>query len=80
MFCIPDAWRDPRFADNPMLAGTQLLRFYAGAPLVDDDGLTLGMLCVIDSTPRDPLRPAERRRLSELARLAVKRLEQLRPV
>lgn len=37
------------------------------------------MLCVIDSTPRDPLRPAERRRLSELARLAVKRLEQLRP-
>nr|WP_066486353.1 GAF domain-containing protein [uncultured Sphingomonas sp.] len=80
VFCIPDAWRDPRFADNPMLAGTQLLRFYAGAPLVDDDGLTLGMLCVIDSTPRDPLRPAERRRLSELARLAVKRLEQLRPV
>jgi len=30
---IPDAAADPRFADNPLVAGEPRIRFYAGEPL-----------------------------------------------
>lgn len=48
---IPDAFRDERFADNPIVTGEPRVRFYAGFPLVLD-GLALGALCLIDFHPR----------------------------
>jgi len=48
---VPDARRDPRFADNPTVAGG--LRFYWGAPL-RADGHRVGTLCVAGDRPRTP--------------------------
>jgi len=49
---ITDATTDPRFADNALVTGPMHLRFYAGVPLVSEEGAPLGALCVIDRVAR----------------------------
>lgn len=49
---ISDASADARFADLPAVIGTPYLRFFAGIPLVDDDGVVLGTFSLYDSVPR----------------------------
>ncbi|HEX7853326.1 MAG TPA: PAS domain-containing protein [Sphingobium sp.] len=50
---VPDATMDPRFADYAIVLGEPHVRFYAGAPLVTDEGVPLGALCVLDTRPRE---------------------------
>lgn len=74
LMIIPDAAADARFADNPLVTGEPGVRFYAGVPLRDADGLAVGTLCVLDRTPRS-LGPAGRRALEDLARIAFDAIE-----
>lgn len=52
IFEIPDATKDPRFFDNPLVVGQPDIRFYAGVPVRLSDGHRVGTLCVIDRQPR----------------------------
>ncbi len=49
---ISDARTDLRLADNPAVAEFDTIA-YAGWPLVDTQGVTVGSLCAIDSMPRE---------------------------
>lgn len=50
---VADASQDDRFAENPFVTGEiGDVRFYASAPLVTPDGVTIGRLCVFDEQPR----------------------------
>ncbi len=71
---VVDARTDPRFADNPLVACADGIRFYAGAPIMLNDGSRLGALCAVDSTPRT-LTPTQRALLRALARVAAEALQ-----
>ena len=53
LLVINDLQQDARFADNPLVHGGPGIRFYAGAPLRDPNGLALGTLAVLATEPRE---------------------------
>lgn len=75
VFIIPDTAQDPRFSAHPLVTGAPKVRFYAGAPLVTEDGVALGALCVLDTAPRAGLTAEEQATLQDLAAMVIDELE-----
>lgn len=65
---VPDATKDRRFHDNPLVVGEPHIRFYAGAVLKGPSCEPLGTLCVIDQRPRE-FSDADKWRLLMFARI-----------
>jgi signal transduction histidine kinase len=60
MLVVLDATLNPTFRGWANVTGAPNIRFYAGAPLIDEDGFVLGRSCVIDDRPSARRRPAAR--------------------
>ena len=74
LMMVEDARLDDRFSDNPLVTGDLQVVFYAGMPLVTNDGFALGTLCVIDHQPKE-LTPDQQSALKSLANQVVQLLE-----
>jgi PAS domain S-box-containing protein len=71
---VPDTLADPLIAQHPLVVLPPHIRFYAGAPLITPQGLSLGTVCVADVVPRVLTEP-QLRGLETLARQVVSQLE-----
>lgn len=69
---IPDLLADACYADS--LLASSGIRFYAGAPLVTEDGFGLGALCVLGHEPRSPTSD-EMTALHDLAAMVMSQIE-----
>lgn len=74
LMVVRDTLNDSRFAGNPLVLGEPGIRFYAGAPLMFEEGTAIGTLCVIDRVPRD-LTDVQRAALTALSRQVVALLQ-----
>ncbi|WP_425290696.1 GAF domain-containing protein [Spirosoma linguale] len=70
MMIVSDATQDVRFSENPLVYQEPKVVFYAGMPLVTEEGWALGTLCVIDNKPNQ-LTSAQAKSLTILARQVI---------
>jgi hypothetical protein len=72
---VPDATKDVRFKDNPLVTGAPEIRFYAGVPLVSPEGHRLGSVCIISPNARPQgLTQAEQETLHDLSAMTINAL------
>jgi GAF domain-containing protein len=74
VFVVPDTLSDERFRNNPLVLSDPKIRFYAGAPLINEEGYALGTICVVDKTPRE-FSLGQQAALKALSRLVLAQME-----
>ena len=74
VFIVTDAREHICFHDNPLVTGEMNVVFYAGVSLVNDSGLPLGTICVIDHKPNS-LSATQIKSLEALSQQTMKLLE-----
>jgi GAF domain-containing protein len=74
IYCITNAAEDPRTHANPLVTGELELRFYAAAPLRNQEGHTLGSLCVLDRQSRE-ITEIEKEFLRRMADIVMESIE-----
>lgn len=74
VFEVPNALKDERFADNPLVTGSPNIRFYAGAPLLTPSGQAIGTVCAIGDKPKK-LTDQQREALQTLSNSVMAHLE-----
>ncbi len=74
LMVVNDSREDDRFADNPLVTGDPHIIFYAGMPLVTDDGYALGSICVMDYKPGE-LNEAQQNALKSLSHQVMQLME-----
>src|ERR1700759_980847 len=79
LYQIPDARRDPEYAPNGIPIGDKRYRFYAGAPVLTPDSITIGCVVVLDTSARK-LTAQQLEALESLSNLVTTRLELARRV
>lgn len=63
---VPDLRLHPKLKHNPFVVSEPNWVFWAGYPLVTEDGLVLGTLCTVDYVPRS-MEPEQITRMQQLA-------------
>ncbi|MBG0825107.1 HAMP domain-containing histidine kinase [Planomonospora sp. ID91781] len=71
---VTDALTDPRFQEDPLVAGEPHVRYYVGVPMLSSRGHALGTVCLFDHRPRQ-LTPEQHQVLRVLAANATMLLE-----
>jgi signal transduction histidine kinase len=75
---VNDLREDPRFRNQPYVAGGIKARFYAGVPITTEKGFNIGAFCVLDDNPRDGLEKKDVRFIQEMGSLVMEHLEMLK--
>jgi signal transduction histidine kinase len=75
---VNDLREDPRFCNQPYVAGGIKARFYAGVPITTEKGFNIGAFCVLDDNPRDGLKKKDVRFIQEMGSLVMEHLEMLK--
>ncbi|WP_019502795.1 diguanylate cyclase [Pseudanabaena sp. PCC 6802] len=74
LFVVEDASTDSRFAKHPLVKNLPHIKFYAGMPLIADDGRAIGTFCVVDYLPR-MLSTEQKEAIALLAQQAVMQVQ-----
>lgn len=74
LFVVENATEDERFKNFSLVTGDPNIVFYAGIPLTDKDGYSMGALCVIDNKTKK-LTEFQSNALQTLGRQVVRLLE-----
>jgi diguanylate cyclase (GGDEF)-like protein len=73
---VPDAYKDSRFKDSPLVSEDPKIRFYAGIPLTIEDNIRVGTLCAMGQEPRE-MTEDNLAALKDLAKMVQSELEAL---